>query len=493
MVLKISSSENGKSSLEALSSDIGDQSMPSTLQEDSSTGKETEETNLLQQLSDACLVVDALEPSVREDLVKNFAAGSLLHTGRSLKELLDKAERRYAWIKRRLRTNEEIWKIFPPSWHVAYLLCIQFCKMTRTQLVEILDNLKEKPDVGTLLLAIFSDTNHIIKSTKRRFATFLKAPKPKTHPRAFHVPLFSDGPNPTRLHVRVRGPLSGAELLPAGSFASAGLLLASSGLQWQLPSLAKTCVCLGKASSSSPVTFLLCLGPDIPGSSSTAVIRPPFKALFDLNVIQSQDMDLSTYIGWIASLKKEFLTLMPFTNGAEAQQIQADKFFMMLTLIGLRPDLELTLEEDIVAIGVEDNVLSAPIVISLVTLKIVAISYMDGLLALPTLLNHLILCYLDLTPLRAPHLRVSPLLSPSLGLWILDSGASDHISGNKHLFSSITTTSALPTVTLANGSQIMAKGLEYGEDDWHRARLGHPSLSKCQKMVPRFSTLSSLA
>lgn len=36
------------------------------------TGKETEELNLLQQLSDACLVVDALEPSVREELVKNF-------------------------------------------------------------------------------------------------------------------------------------------------------------------------------------------------------------------------------------------------------------------------------------------------------------------------------------------------------------------------------------------------------------------------------------
>ena len=62
------------------------------------------------------------------------------------------------------------------------------------------------------------------------------------------------------------------------------------------------------------------------------------------------------------------------------------------------------------AIEVEDNVLSAPIVISLVTLEIVAISYMDGLLALPTLLSHLILCYLNLTPLRAPHLRVSPLL-----------------------------------------------------------------------------------
>ncbi|RVW12522.1 putative mitochondrial protein [Vitis vinifera] len=58
--------------------------------------------------------------------------------------------------------------------------------------------------------------------------------------------------------------------------------------------------------------------------------------------------------------------------------------------------------------------------------------------------------------------------SPSLGPWILDSGASDHISGNKHIFSSITTTSALHIVTLANGSQTMAKGPEYGKDDWHR-------------------------
>uniref|UniRef100_A0A5B7ANB4 Putative vacuolar protein sorting-associated protein 53 A isoform X1 n=1 Tax=Davidia involucrata TaxID=16924 RepID=A0A5B7ANB4_DAVIN len=122
------------------------------------TEKETEESNLLQQLSDACLVVDALEPSVREELVKNFCSRELtsyqqIFEGAELAKL-DKTERRYAWIKRRLRTNEEIWKIFPPSWHVAYLLCIQFCKLTRAQLVEILDNLREKPDVGTLLLAL---------------------------------------------------------------------------------------------------------------------------------------------------------------------------------------------------------------------------------------------------------------------------------------------------------------------------------------------------
>ena len=47
----------------------------------------------------------------------------------------------------------------------------------------------------------------------------------------------------------------------------------------------------------------------------------------------------------------------------------------------------------------------------------------------------------------------------SLRPWILDSGASDHISNKNDLFSSITTTSALPNVTLANGSQTMAKGI----------------------------------
>ncbi|RVW79787.1 Retrovirus-related Pol polyprotein from transposon RE1 [Vitis vinifera] len=123
----------------------------------------------------------------------------------------------------------------------------------------------------------------------------------------------------------------------------------------------------------------------------------------------------------------------------------------------------------------------------------------------------------------------------SLGPWILDSGASDHLSGNKDLFSSITTTSVLPTVTLANGSQTVAKGIglalplpslpltsdrstgktigigRESQGLYHLTsdssaavcistdapllihnRLGHPSLSKFQKMVPRFSTLSSL-
>ena len=47
----------------------------------------------------------------------------------------------------------------------------------------------------------------------------------------------------------------------------------------------------------------------------------------------------------------------------------------------------------------------------------------------------------------------------SLGPWILDSGASDHIYGNEDLFSSLTTTPTLPIVTIANGFQTVAKGI----------------------------------
>ena len=55
--------------------------------------------------------------------------------------------------------------------------------------------------------------------------------------------------------------------------------------------------------------------------------------------------------------------------------------------------------------------------------------------------------------------NVSACLTHSSAPWILNTGASDHISGNKDLFSSLTFPSPLPTITLVNGSQIMVKGI----------------------------------
>ena len=45
-----------------------------------------------------------------------------------------------------------------------------------------------------------------------------------------------------------------------------------------------------------------------------------------------------------------------------------------------------------------------------------------------------------------------------LSPWILDSGASDHISGNKSSFTSITFPKIPHLVTVANGSKVAAQG-----------------------------------
>ena len=80
-----------------------------------------------------------------------------------------------------------------------------------------------------------------------------------------------------------------------------------------------------------------------------------YKVDFAIVNIRQQDMDLSNYIGQIASLKKEFLTFMSLTSDVGAQQTQIDKFFMVLTLIGLRSDLKI----------VRDQILGNPSVSSL--------------------------------------------------------------------------------------------------------------------------------
>ena len=55
--------------------------------------------------------------------------------------------------------------------------------------------------------------------------------------------------------------------------------------------------------------------------------------------------------------------------------------------------------------------------------------------------------------------NASACLSHSSGPWIPNSRASDHLYGNKDIFSSLTFTSPLPMITLANGSQTIAKGI----------------------------------
>lgn len=49
--------------------------------------------------------------------------------------------------------------------------------------------------------------------------------------------------------------------------------------------------------------------------------------------------------------------------------------------------------------------------------------------------------------------------SSSLGPWVLDFGASDHISGNPHLLSDFTNATSIPSVTFTNGSKAGVKAV----------------------------------
>ena len=49
--------------------------------------------------------------------------------------------------------------------------------------------------------------------------------------------------------------------------------------------------------------------------------------------------------------------------------------------------------------------------------------------------------------------------SSSPGPWVFDSGATDHITGNKSLFSSLSSTNPLPSVTLADGFRVSSHGV----------------------------------
>ncbi|RVX06280.1 Retrovirus-related Pol polyprotein from transposon RE2 [Vitis vinifera] len=467
------------------------------------------------------------------------------------------------------------------------------------------------------------------RSAWRRSPTFPKAPEPENSPRAGHVHFYGRRLNLKRRRVRAREAFSGDALPPPtlpdadhppyipgspiralhvpllGIFVSVGPPNSLSGeapatfsppqslhVPWEvffyLPggtTPRSEAVSLFREnflswSASVELWFmdqgyedhLVTQEADIPEAKGlyTNDIQRLYKVASAIVHISQQDLDLSTYIGQIVSLKEEFLTVMPLTPDVGAQQIQLDKFFMVLTLISLRLDLE-PIHDQILGSSsvpslddvfarlllvpkVEVNVLIAPIAINLATLAIVAIGYMDGLLALPIWPSPLILRCLSLR--APPHLRHLRLLLPLLP--------------SLDLFSSITTTSALPTVILANGSQTVAKGIglaiplpslpltsvlyipecpfnlisinkitralncsitfsdkfvtlqdrstrktigigRESQGLYHLTsdsspavcistdvpllihnRLGHPSLSKFQKMVPRFSTLSSL-
>uniref|UniRef100_A0A1I8NPW7 Vacuolar protein sorting-associated protein 53 homolog n=1 Tax=Stomoxys calcitrans TaxID=35570 RepID=A0A1I8NPW7_STOCA len=114
----------------------------------------------LNQLADACKVVSVLDPKVKKELLKWFIAQQLeeyLHLFHENQDIawLDKIDKRYAWLKRHLLDFEDKFgAVFPLDWEVSERITVEFCRLTREQLSQIMAKRTNEIDVRLLLFAI---------------------------------------------------------------------------------------------------------------------------------------------------------------------------------------------------------------------------------------------------------------------------------------------------------------------------------------------------
>ncbi|CAG8483524.1 16677_t:CDS:10 [Rhizophagus irregularis] len=133
-------------------------------------------------LGDACLVVDIMGQDVKNQLINWYCERQLKEYKRIFRgsdeiASLDNTSRRYAWIKRVLKSfDEEQADIFPLHWNVSEVLCSKFCEITREDLVKTLSRAGNELDVKTLLKNLqltLEFENQLLK----RFAYMEKPPQ----------------------------------------------------------------------------------------------------------------------------------------------------------------------------------------------------------------------------------------------------------------------------------------------------------------------------
>ncbi|XP_026483695.2 vacuolar protein sorting-associated protein 53 homolog [Vanessa tameamea] len=132
-------------------------------------------------LSEACAVVDALEPHVKQELIKWLISMQLqeyehLFSGEQEEAWVSHVERRYAWLKKHLlRFEDSLAQALPAAWRLSERIAHRFCKITRKALSEIMQARRSEVDVKLLLYAIQKTYNFELLLHKRFVGTELGA------------------------------------------------------------------------------------------------------------------------------------------------------------------------------------------------------------------------------------------------------------------------------------------------------------------------------
>ncbi len=110
------------------------------------------------QLSDACVVVDALAPEIKEKIIQQFCDIQLNVYDAIFREgggedSLDTIERRYSWWNRMVRNYQEKYgDVFPRNWRVHHRMAVDFSNRTKVMIINILTRIDppESADVTML-------------------------------------------------------------------------------------------------------------------------------------------------------------------------------------------------------------------------------------------------------------------------------------------------------------------------------------------------------
>ncbi|OLL24178.1 Vacuolar protein sorting-associated protein 53 [Neolecta irregularis DAH-3] len=108
-------------------------------------------------LAESCRVIDVLGDSARDRIITWYCNTQLkeyrsIFRGSDEAGSLDNISRRYAWLKRLLKTYDDVHaEIFPPHWAVSEALCRSFCESTRLDLTEALSGSMTTLNVELLL------------------------------------------------------------------------------------------------------------------------------------------------------------------------------------------------------------------------------------------------------------------------------------------------------------------------------------------------------
>jgi hypothetical protein len=65
-----------------------------------------------------------------------------------------------------------------------------------------------------------------------------------------------------------------------------------------------------------------------------------YSVVHSLNSLKLENMDVQAYLSKLDFLKANFQTLMPCTSDATTHAEQCSKFFMVMALVGLPPELD---------------------------------------------------------------------------------------------------------------------------------------------------------